>query len=102
VHGCSSSVWLLCELSEGRCRFRSDADSPVVRGLVALLAEFNSHATPAEIVASDADPLDLLDLKRALTPTRRHGLEAVSNAIRAFAESHLHTARSPDPAAPQS
>jgi sulfur transfer protein SufE len=52
--------------------------------------EFNSDQTPAEIISSDLEPLDLLDLKRALTPTRRHGLAAVSSAIRAFAQSQMH------------
>src|SRR5262245_46206629 len=40
VRGCVSVVWLVSELREGRCYFRSDADSPVVRGLVAFLCDF--------------------------------------------------------------
>ena len=87
VIGCASSVWLIAEISDGRCHFRSDADSPVVRGLVALLADFFNGATPLEITTTDADPLELLDLKRGLTPTRRNGLAAVSAAIHAFAKS---------------
>ena len=90
VAGCSSAVWLICEIAAGRCHFRSDADSPVVRGLVALLADFHNDSTPAEIIHNEADPLELLDLNRGLTPTRRHGLAAVSNAIRDFASAHLN------------
>lgn len=89
VAGCSSSVWLISQLISGRCFFRSDADSPVVRGAVALLADFFSDATPADIVASKSDPIELLDLTRCLTPTRRHGLAAVSTAIRAFAQANV-------------
>lgn len=89
VPGCSSSVWLAPELRESRCYFSADADSPVVRGLVALIADFFSGATAAEIVACDADPIELLDLKRTLTPTRQHGLAAVRAAIKAFARSSL-------------
>lgn len=85
VPGCSSSVWLVSELRAGRCYFRSDADSPVVRGLVGLLADFFSDAQPAEITAHRTNPLDLLDLSRTLTPTRRHGLAAVLAAIHQFA-----------------
>lgn len=91
VPGCVSSVWLVSELREGRCRFRADADSPVVRSLVGLLADFFDGATPAEIVASQTNPLDLLDLSRMLTPTRRHGLAAVHAAIHAFAASAIPT-----------
>lgn len=94
IAGCSSSVWLSCDLREGRCHFRADADSPVVRGLVALLAEFFSDATPAEIVSTDSDPLTTLDLTRMLSLTRRNGLAAVRKAIVAFAADASGGARS--------
>lgn len=85
VPGCSSSVWLVSTVREGRCYFRTDADSPVVRGLVGLLADFFSDAKPAEIAASRTNPLDVLELSPVLTPTRRHGLAAVLAAIHQFA-----------------
>jgi cysteine desulfuration protein SufE len=87
VRGCVSAVWLVGEVREGRCYFRSDADGPLVKGLVALLCEFFSGATPAEIIASDADPLALLDLTKNLSPTRRNGLASAREAIVAFAKS---------------
>jgi cysteine desulfuration protein SufE len=87
VRGCVSLVHLVGELDAGgRCHFRCDADSPLVRGLVALLCDFFSGAMPAEIVASDADPLETLGLARHLSPTRRNGLASTRAAIRAFAE----------------
>ena len=89
VRGCISRVHLVGELRDGRANFRCDADSPLVRGLVALLCEFFSGATPAEIAASDADPLGELDLTKNLSPTRQNGLAAVRVAIRAFAGKHL-------------
>lgn len=85
VPGCVSAVWLLGEVREGRCYFRSDADGPLVRGLVAFLCEFFNGATPAEIVASPANPLAALGLIRHLSPTRQNGLGSVLAAIRAFA-----------------
>ncbi|MEO6003977.1 MAG: SufE family protein [Opitutus sp.] len=89
VPGCSSSVWLLPQFADGRCSFRSDADSPVVRGLVALVADYFSGSTPPEILNSNDDPLELLDLNRGLSHTRRHGLAAVLAAIRVFAQRHV-------------
>ena len=77
------------DFAEGRCTFRSDADSPVVRGLVALIAEYFSGSSPPEIVNSKDDPLELLDLNRALSHTRRHGLAAVLAAVRGFAQRHV-------------
>jgi cysteine desulfuration protein SufE len=86
VRGCVSVVWLAGSVRHGRCYFRSDADSPVVRGLLAFLVEFFNGATVAEVAASDAQPLDALDLTRHLSPTRRNGLMAARNTIRTFAQ----------------
>lgn len=89
VAGCVSVVWLVGELRPGGiCRFRSDAESPLVRGLVAFVADFFSDAPAAEIAACDLDPLEALGLARHLSPTRQNGLAAVRAAIRAFAQNH--------------
>lgn len=93
VPGCSSTVWMISGFREGRCYFRTDAESPVVRGLVGLLADFYSDARPAEIVASEIDLLETLNLSRMLTPTRGHGLAAVRQAMRAFAATCLADAK---------
>ena len=94
VPGCTSSVWLVSELRDRRCHFRTAADSPVVLGLVTLLAEFHNDLTPAELLATTTDPLEALHLSRNLSPTRRHGLTAVRTALRAFAAQQLS---SPNP-----
>jgi cysteine desulfuration protein SufE len=90
VRGCVSVVYLAGTIdAAGRCQFRCDADSPLVRGLVVLLCDFFSGATPAEIMASDADPLAALALTKNLSPTRQNGLASARAAIRAFAAAHL-------------
>jgi cysteine desulfuration protein SufE len=87
VRGCVSQVWLVGELRDGRCHFRCDADGPLVKGLVALLCEYFNDALPAEILASDTEPLAALGLQENLSPTRQNGLAAVQAAIRSFAAS---------------
>ncbi len=62
------------------------ADSPVVRGLLALLCEFFSGLSPAEIAASAVDPLAAVGVIQHLSPTRRHGLASARAAIRDFAQ----------------
>jgi cysteine desulfuration protein SufE len=90
VRGCVSVVWLVGELRDGLCYFRGDAESPVVRGLVALLCEFFSGFPPATITAGAAvDPIETLGIARSLSPTRRNGLESARAAIRAFAEKNV-------------
>lgn len=87
VAGCVSVVWLVGELrSDGTCRFHSDAESPLVRGLVAFVCDFFSGAPAAAIAACEIDPLEALGLAPHLSPTRRNGLAAVRAAIRAFAK----------------
>ena len=60
-----------------------------MRGLVTLLCDFYSGATPADIVTSDADPLETLGLARNLSPTRRNGLSSARATVRAFAEKQM-------------
>jgi cysteine desulfuration protein SufE len=99
VRGCVSIVWLVGEVRDGRCVFRFDADSPIVRGLLALLCDFFSGFSPAEIAASNLDPLEALGLLANLSPTRRNGLAAALSAIRAFAKNNpAPPPPEPDPA----
>ena len=86
VTGCISQVWVVGELRDGRCFFRCDADGPLVKGLVAFLCEFFSGATPPEIAANTADPLETLGLMRNLSPTRVNGLAAVRARISELAQ----------------
>jgi cysteine desulfuration protein SufE len=83
VHGCVSVVWLVSELREARCYFRGDAESPIVRGLVVFLCDFFNGAPAAEVASTTLNPLDALDVIRNLSPTRRNGLAAAYETIRA-------------------
>lgn len=85
VRGCVSVVWLLGEVREGHCHFRSDADSPVVRGLLAVLCDFFSGFPPEMVATSEVDPLETLGITRNLSPTRRNGLNAARLRIRELA-----------------
>lgn len=85
VKGCISLAWVVAELRDGRCYFRSDADSPLVRGLLALLCDLYSEATPAEVAATEPVSLEALGLTKNLSPTRLNGLRSVRAKIRDFA-----------------
>ncbi len=89
VPGCVSRVWLVGSIEDGRCRWRMDADSPLVKGLVALLCETTDGATPAELAGFEPDIIAALGLDRQLSPTRLNGLQAVAETMRAFARHHL-------------
>ncbi len=85
VKGCVSLAWVVGEVRDGRCHFRCDADSPLVRGLLVLLCDLYSGTTPAEVAATEPALLEQLGLAQNLSPTRLNGLRSVRAKIRAFA-----------------
>ena len=85
VKGCVSLAWVVGEVRTGRCFFRSDADSPLVRGLLALLCDFYSGATPTDVRATEPELLEQLGLAKTISPTRLNGLRSVRARIRDFA-----------------
>lgn len=85
VPGCVSPVWLVGETRDGLCHFRSDAESPLVRGLVGLLCEIYTGSTPADVLATEPFLIGELGLEGQLSPTRLNGLRSVRAGIRAFA-----------------
>jgi cysteine desulfuration protein SufE len=89
VKGCVSQAWITTEISQGLCQFRSDADSPLVRGLLKLLCDLYSGATPVEVAGTEPVFLEELDLARNLSPTRLNGLRSVRAKIRDFAAARV-------------
>jgi cysteine desulfuration protein SufE len=85
VKGCISQAWITAELRVDGCHFRSDADSPLVRGLLKLLCDLYSGATPGEVVATEPILLEELGLAKNLSPTRLNGLRSVRAKIRDYA-----------------
>jgi cysteine desulfuration protein SufE len=92
VPGCQSQVWIVAEPRNGVIAFRCDADSPLVKGLVALLCELYSGHRPDEIVATEPVLFEELRLLQNLSPTRRHGLAAVRVRLRQLAATHAPVA----------
>lgn len=85
VPGCLSRVWLHGDVREGRTSFRCDADSPLVKSLVALLCHLYSGATPAEAAAVEPLVWQACGFTKVLSPTRLNGLAHVRARIRALA-----------------
>ena len=86
VRGCVSRVWLAGTHENGRCRYRVDADSPMVKGLVTALCELYDDAIPEEVISVEPEIFDALGISTNLTPTRLNGLASVRRAIRDFAQ----------------
>ena len=85
VPGCVSRVWLVGTHEHGTCRFHCAADSPMVMGLVALLCDLYSDATPDEVGIVEPEIWARCGFDRMLSPTRMNGLKAVRARIRELA-----------------
>lgn len=85
VPGCVSRVWLHGECVDGRTSFICDAESPMVKGLAALLCELYTDAEPAEVTAVEPRVWDACGFSKMLSPTRLNGLANMRNRIRTMA-----------------
>lgn len=89
VEGCLARLWLVAEYRDGRCWFRSESDSLIVKAVAGLICEFYSGRTPAEILAHPPEFLSRLGITQHLTQNRRAGLARVWEIIRAYAGAQL-------------
>lgn len=92
VRGCVSRVWLVPEIRDGRCYFRYDADSPMVKGLVGLLCEVYQGGLASEVASEEPIIWERLGFTKQITPTRLNGLAAVRSVIRKVAENPASSA----------
>lgn len=91
VEGCMSKLWFAAEFCKGRCWFRSESDSLIVKAVAGLLTDFYSGHTPEEIAAHEPAFLASVGLGHHLTPSRRNAMGRVWEKMRAFAAQHLAT-----------
>ncbi len=79
VKGCNTRTWLTGALTDGDpalVEYRADAETPLVRGLVALLLIPFQHKPPEEILATDPGPyINRLGLAEHLSANRQAGME---------------------------
>jgi cysteine desulfuration protein SufE len=85
VKGCQSQVWLVPEFKDGRVYFHADSDAVLVKGIVGLLTEVYSDATPDEILATKPDFLKEVGITEHLSMNRSNGLAAMMKQIQMYA-----------------
>ncbi len=89
VPGCVSGVWVEKSIDpiSSLPVFLCDADSPMVKGLAALLCDLYSHADPTEITTEEPRVWEACQLHKMLSPTRLNGLRALRERIVQLAQS---------------
>jgi cysteine desulfuration protein SufE len=89
IEGCQSGVWIRTDLEAGsppKLLFAGDSDSAIVKGLVAIVLSLVNGRTPQEIVDVDIKGFfTKLKLENHLSPTRKTGLNAMVQTIKARA-----------------
>jgi len=83
VQGCTSQVWLVTDLdAQGKVQISGDADSQLVKGLLAMLVLGLGGVTPQEIVTLSPDFIKLTGLDVSLTPSRNNGFVNMVNFLK--------------------
>lgn len=87
IEGCMSQLWVVPEHKNGLCRYQSESDSAIVKGIANLICDFYSEALPEDIVETNADFLSEVGITQHLSPNRRNGLSRIVESIQRFAKS---------------
>ncbi|NMC19790.1 MAG: SufE family protein [Thermogutta sp.] len=100
IHGCLSTVWMVFSWSEDdppRLHVLADSDSPMVRGLLAIVLRIYNGRPPQEVLSCDIRCLfQRLQLEKHLSYNRRNGLTAMIRRIQDAARQKRQTlARQP-------
>ena len=85
IPGCLAKLWFVPQFQNGKCFFKCDSDSLVVKAVAGLLCDFYSGHAPAEILAHDPKFLAPLGITQHLTPNRRNALSKIWERIREIA-----------------
>jgi cysteine desulfuration protein SufE len=85
IEGCASDLWLVPELKEGKCYFRTDSNAFITKGVASILAYVYSDATPEEVLALGPEFMRDAGVSQHLSPNRANGLASVARQIRLYA-----------------
>ena len=89
VRGCVSNLWLVSSFEEGKCAFKTNADSIITKGIASLVSEMYSGLSPQEILDFDCAFLSEIGIEQYLSPNRRNGLSKLCEKITDFAKSKI-------------
>ena len=83
VRGCLSKVWIAAFTNESKVKFHGDSDTPVIKGILALLISLCDGLPARQITALDMDEIFKgLQLDEHLSPNRHVGVYAMFDLIK--------------------
>ena len=89
VSGCQAQVWLVPYVEDNKINFHFDSDAFISKGMITILCDIYGSREPKEILSTNFDLLDSLNLNSLLTPGRRNGVYAMLMKIKEHANSHM-------------
>ena len=91
LKGCQSTVYFVTkDNSDGTISFFANSDAFIVQGLIALLLKVYSNKTAERILETNISFLSEIGLESHLSPTRKNGLSAMLNKIKAEANLRIN------------
>jgi cysteine desulfuration protein SufE len=85
VRGCTSRVWLVSDVKDGKFFFKADSDAHIVRGLVAILVAAYQGRTLEEIRDINIETaFKTIGLDKHLSANRRSGFFAMVERIKSL------------------
>lgn len=85
VKGCTSRVWIIPKIENGKFDFIGDSDAHIVRGLVSILHIIYAGVDEDKIKDIDVAAIfSKLGLEEHLTPNRRNGFYSMVERIKSF------------------
>ncbi|MCB9982054.1 MAG: SufE family protein [Rhodospirillales bacterium] len=86
VRGCTSRVWIVPEIRDGKFYFKADSDAHIVRGLIAILDKTYQGVEVAKLGQIDIQAaFAKMGLDQNLSPNRRNGFFAMVERIQSCA-----------------
>ena len=83
VRGCTSRVWMVYEIKDGRFYFKADSDAHIVRGLIAILDRAYQGRALSEFDSIDIEgAFEKIGLDQNLSPNRRNGFFSMVEKVR--------------------
>jgi len=89
VSGCQAQVWLVPYVEDNKINFHFDSDAFISKGMITILCDIYGNREPKEILSTNFDLLNSLNLNSLLTPGRRNGVYAMLMKIKEHANSHM-------------
>ena len=88
VSGCQAQVWLVPIYDKNKLSFHYDSDAFISKGMITILCDIYENREPEEIINSDFNLLNMLNLDILLTPGRRNGVYSMLEKIKEYANSY--------------